>query len=151
MRTTAYAVGSDAGGAQGGPPAEPAQDRHDDAASAPPKMLIVDDQADVLTVAVDLLQSLGYDVLSAASGDEALAILERVGDIEVLLTDVLMPGMNGVELGREARKRVPGINVILISGFPSTAMEAHAGEPGEFKFLMKPYSLAEVAILLRRR
>lgn len=111
---------------------------------------MVDDQPEALVSTAELFRMMGYEVLAAGSGDEALGILERVADIEVLFTDVFMPDMDGVRLAREARRLLPGINVILVSGFPATAMELHGGEPGEFHFLMKPFLMSEVAIVLRR-
>jgi DNA-binding NtrC family response regulator len=114
------------------------------------KVLVVDDQPDALLSTVELFRMMGYEVLEAAGGDEAIRILADVPDIEVLFTDVFMPAMDGVHLGREARKLIPGINVILVSGFPASVMDLHAGEPGEFHFLMKPFLMSEVAIVLRR-
>jgi DNA-binding NtrC family response regulator len=113
------------------------------------KMLLVDDEAEVLSTSAETLRSLGYEVLCAATAQEALQALTDGSDIEVMLADVLMPGTNGVELAREARRLQPSLDVILVSGFPTTAMDASAGEPGEFKFLMKPFSPSEVALLLR--
>jgi DNA-binding NtrC family response regulator len=114
------------------------------------KVLVVDDQPEALQSTVDIFREMGYDVLQAGSGEDAIEVLGRTPDIEVLFTDVFMPRMDGVHLGREARKLVPGINVILVSGFPASAMDLHAGEPGEFHFLMKPFLMSEVAIVLRR-
>ena len=114
------------------------------------KVLVVDDQPEALVSTVDLFREMGFDVLQASGGEEAIQVLGRTSDIEVLFTDVFMPRMDGVHLGREARKLIPGINVILVSGFPASAMDIHAGEPGEFHFLMKPFLMSEVAIVLRR-
>ena len=115
------------------------------------KMLLVDDEAEVLSTSAEALQSLGYEVVCAATAQEALRALSEASDIEVMLADVLMPGTNGVDLAREARRLQPSLDVILVSGFPTTAMDASAGEPGEFKFLMKPYTTSEVALVLRGR
>ena len=114
------------------------------------KVLVVDDQPEALQSTFELFREMGYDVLQASSGEEAIQVLGRTPDIEVLFTDVFMPRMDGVNLGREARRLLPGINVILVSGFPASAMDLHAGEPGEFHFLMKPFLMSEVAIVLRR-
>ena len=114
------------------------------------KVLVVDDQPEALSSTGDLFREMGFDVLEASSGDDAMRLLAAVPDIEVLFTDVFMPRMDGVELGREARKLIPGINVILVSGYPASAMDQHAGEPDEFNFLMKPFLMSEVAIVLRR-
>jgi CheY-like chemotaxis protein len=123
----------------------------DEAPATPPKMLVVDDEPEVLRTTVELLQAMGSEVLGAPTAQEALQTLAQEPGIEVILTDVLMPGMNGVDLAREARRLLPDLDVILLSGFPSTAMDTSAGEPGEFKFLMKPFTLSEIALLLRGR
>jgi len=112
------------------------------------RMLLVDDEAEVLSTSAETLGSLGYEVVCAATAQEALEALASATGIEVMLADVLMPGTNGVDLAREARRQQPGLDVILVSGFPTTAMDASAGEPGEFKFLMKPFTPSEVALLL---
>ena len=71
-------------------------------------------------------------------------------DIEVLFSDIVMPGMDGVSLGQEARKLQPGLNVILVSGYSAS----HLAKPGvdmtQFHFLRKPFRMAEVARLLRK-
>lgn len=117
---------------------------------ASPRALVVDDQPDVLDTTAELFKMMGYEVLCAGSGAEALQTLQRVPDIEVLFTDVLMPGMSGVTLGRAARALLPGIKVILVSGFPASAMKGNEGEPWEFQFLMKPFRMSDIAMLLRK-
>ena len=103
-----------------------------------------------LEAAVAVFETAGYAVLSAASGAQALELIELTTDIQLLFADVMMPGMDGASLGRQARKLIPDIQVVLVSGFPDLAMTDHGGEPGEFPFLMKPFTMAEVALLLRR-
>jgi PAS domain S-box-containing protein len=114
------------------------------------KALIVDDQPDVLDMTVELFRSMGYEVLSANNGEDALEVLKRTPDIDVLFTDVRMPGVSGIELGAEARRMIPGIQVILASGFASDTLAAdHAGLE-RFDFLNKPYRLAELIKVLRK-
>jgi PAS domain S-box-containing protein len=114
------------------------------------KVLVVDDQPDVLESAIELFKVMGYDVLAANNGAEALEILKRVPDIEVLFSDIVMPGMDGVTLGREARKLVPAINVILVSGYPASHLSKEGEDMSEFRFLKKPFRMAEVARMLRQ-
>jgi CheY-like chemotaxis protein len=114
-------------------------------------VLVVDDEADVLFPTVELFRMMGYEPLGAASGAEALAELDANRDFQVLFTDVLMPGMDGVTLARQARRLVPEIKVVLVSAYPESAMDPNLRLPGEdFHFLMKPFLLSEVAIVLRR-
>jgi PAS domain S-box-containing protein len=114
------------------------------------KVLVVDDQPEVLESAVALFEVMGYDVLSASSGEQALAILERTPEIEVLFTDIVMPGMDGLALGRAARKVVPGINAILVTGYPDASLDLAAADRCEFHLVRKPFRMAEIARVLRR-
>jgi len=114
------------------------------------KVLVVDDQPDVLESAIELFKVMGYDVLAANNGADALEILKRVPDIEVLFSDIVMPGMDGVSLGQEARKLVPGINVILVSGYSASHDGKPDGDRSGFHFIKKPFRMAEVARMLRQ-
>ena len=95
-----------------------------------------------------ILQDLGYETTWAASGAEGLALLE--GDrarFDVVFSDVVMPGMGGVELGREIRRRHPGMPVVLTSGYSHVLAEE--GRHG-FELLHKPYAAEELSHVLRR-
>src|SRR3954469_16488036 len=81
------------------------------------KVLIVDDQPDVLDMASEMFRTLGFDVITATSGRQALEILARTHDIHLLFTDVVMPGLSGVELGKQARELSPQTKVMLTSGY----------------------------------
>ncbi|MES2320060.1 MAG: PAS domain S-box protein [Pseudomonadota bacterium] len=113
------------------------------------KALVVDDQQDVLAMAVELFQTLGYEVLSANSGAEALAILHRTPDINVLFSDVVMPGMSGIGLAHEARRLVPDLKIILASGYAAPALKAGHEGATEFQLISKPYSVAQILRQLR--
>src|SRR6185437_7338145 len=96
-------------------------DMQTEAATA--KILVVEDDPDVLDVAVESLRMLGYDVLTAPDGQSALSVLRRDPTIRILLSDIVMPnGMNGVELAREAVRLRPDLRVLLASGYPMTAL-----------------------------
>jgi PAS domain S-box-containing protein len=112
------------------------------------KALVVDDQPDVLDIAVELFRDMGYDVLSANNGNDAIEILKRTPDIDVLFSDVLMPGMNGITLAQQASKLNPNLKVLLASGYPAPALN----EPGfeEFSFINKPYRMSEIMKMLRK-
>ncbi|MEJ7805945.1 MAG: PAS domain S-box protein [Telluria sp.] len=113
------------------------------------KALVVDDQTDVLDMAVELFRTLGYDVLAANNGTEALAILQRTSGIDVLFTDVVMPGMSGIELSKEARRLFPEMKIILASGYATTVLNELDGEALAFPMLTKPYSMAQILRQLR--
>ena len=113
-------------------------------------VLIVEDEADLREVASELFRSIGYEVLSAGNGQDAIDILKRRGDINILFTDVMMPnGMSGIELARFTRQFFPNIKVILASGYPLPALKAQHGNLDDFVFMSKPYRLSELAKKLR--
>jgi CheY-like chemotaxis protein len=116
------------------------------------RVLVVEDDPEVLDVAVEMLRGSGYEVLTAPDGPSALAVLRRDAEIDVLFTDIVMPrGMNGVELAREARRLRPHVRVLLASGYPASVLASDHGasDDGEFAFLGKPYRRAELADKLR--
>jgi CheY-like chemotaxis protein len=122
------------------------------AQGAKAKILVVEDDPDVLDVAVESLRTLGYDVLTAPDGPSALAVLRRDPDIRILLCDIVMPhGMNGVEVAREAVRLRPELRVLLASGYPMAALPHNGGGAvlDEFPFLSKPYRSSQLAAALR--
>jgi PAS domain S-box-containing protein len=104
------------------------------------KVLVVDDEVDLLEIAVAYLDGMGLTVFHAIDGNQAIEILERVPDIALMVTDVMMPGgMDGVELARRARVLVPGLKIIYSSGFPSDALAQRSGTRVDGPLLYKPY------------
>ncbi len=79
-------------------------------------VLVVDDEPLILELLADMLKELDCDVWTARHGAEALQLLERNANIDVLLTDVNMPGMSGYELAERARRMREGLGVLLLSG-----------------------------------
>lgn len=114
-------------------------------------VVLVDDNDDVRETVAEALKSLGYRVTEAASGDEALDLLEsRAGEFDVVVTDVIMPGkLDGLALGRIVRKRWPKLGVLLTTGFAGDADNDPAGGAVEFSVLTKPYRKEELARMLR--
>jgi PAS domain S-box-containing protein len=116
------------------------------------RILVVEDDPEVLDVTVEILRGFGWEVLTAPDGPSALSVLRRDADIDVLFSDIVMPrGMNGLELAREARRLRPQLRVLLASGYPASVLASDhgAGEEGEFPFLSKPYRASELANKLR--
>lgn len=104
-------------------------------------VLVVDDEVGLLEVTVTYLEEHGYRVLDAVDGPSALEICAEEERIDLLLTDVVMPGyMNGVELARAVRGRHPAIAVIYMSGFPSSALTVRTGMPVDAPVISKPFS-----------
>lgn len=104
-------------------------------------ILVVDDLEDVRALTRRILEKHGYRVLAAASGAEALVLAaERGRTIDLLVTDVVMPGMSGSELSAELGQRYPAMRVLYLSGYTHEAI-LHQGllEPG-VAFLQKPFT-----------
>ncbi|MFH1242075.1 MAG: ATP-binding protein, partial [Pseudomonadota bacterium] len=113
-------------------------------------ILIVEDQEQVRQLARGMLQGLGYQILEAGDGGDALAICERhAGDIHLLLTDVVLPTMNGKELETRICAQRPGIKVLFMSGYTANAI-SHRGVLDEgVHFLQKPFTLETLARKVR--
>ena len=111
------------------------------------RVLVVEDNAEVGAFSTQLLQDLGYETTWAANADEALRLLAEVNGFDVVFSDVVMPGMSGVELGQEIRRRYPGLPVVLTSGYSHVL--AQEGRHG-FELLQKPYAAEELSRMLRR-
>jgi CheY-like chemotaxis protein len=111
------------------------------------RVLVVEDNAEVGRFSTQLLQDLGYVTTWAANAREALDLLGEVDGFDVVFSDVVMPGMGGVALGEEIRRRHPGLPVILTSGYSHVLAEE--GRHG-FELLHKPYAAEELSRVLRR-
>lgn len=113
------------------------------------KVLLVDDDGAVRATSVDLLTTLGYEVLVAASGLEALDILARVGDVDVLFTDVIMPGgMDGGEVADQAKRIRPGIKILFQSGYFEGALVRQGNISANTHLLVKPYRRKDLAQMM---
>jgi signal transduction histidine kinase len=120
------------------------------AASGHERVLVVEDDPDVLDIAVSGLLDLGYDVKTAMDAHEALAILRASSGIDVLFSDVVMPGgMNGVQLAVEAQRICPELKILLTSGYAASALSQDHGLPETLEVLRKPYRHDDLAQKLR--
>ncbi len=114
------------------------------------RILVVEDNREVREVVLAQLGALGYRVIEAGNADEALGILSREEDIDLLFTDVVMPGsMSGDELARVARRQRPDLKVLLTSGFAKGSLHGGAQSDLASIFLPKPYRQVELAAKLR--
>jgi signal transduction histidine kinase len=113
-------------------------------------ILVVEDDPLVRQYVLTQIQSLGYATLSASNGAEALSAIDSGKEIDLLFTDVIMPGnLNGRELAVEARKRKPDIRVLFTSGYTENAIIHHGRlDPGVL-LLAKPYRRSDLATLIR--
>src|SRR3989338_2682445 len=108
-------------------------------------VLVVDDEKDIRDALSAVLDDEGYTVASAGSSEEAMKKLEA-GPAEIVLLDIWLPGMDGIEALKEMKKRHPEIPVIMISGHASIETAVKATKLGAYDFIEKPLSLDKVII-----
>ena len=113
------------------------------------KVLVVDDEPDVLDVMVERLALAGYHVLPARNGQEALRIFEREHPA-LIITDLSMPGMDGLELAKTVKALSPQTEVLIITGHSTMASAMDALRHGVFDYLLKPLGLAELELSVKR-
>jgi two-component system cell cycle sensor histidine kinase/response regulator CckA len=114
-----------------------------------PPVLLVEDEAPLLKLAERALRRAGFDVLSAASAEDALDLLDKGGPKPMaLVSDVVMPGMDGLALASRLRERDPDLPVLLVSGYAEVALGRDL-EAERLKLLPKPYGLADLVAELR--
>jgi CheY-like chemotaxis protein len=114
-------------------------------------ILVVEDDADLRTYVANVLRDLNYQVIAASSAQSALTILmQDQPSIDLMLTDVVMPGINGRELGKRAMQIRPGLKVLYMTGYSSNAV-VHQGRLDEgVDLLEKPVSQAKLALRVRQ-
>jgi len=112
-------------------------------------VLIVDDEKNIRSHLATYVRGLGHRAETAADGAEALAVLERL-DVDVVLSDVRMAGMDGVELLREMRRRRPDAVVVLMTAYATVRGAVEVMREGAYDYLVKPFELDEVGLLLER-
>jgi len=115
-------------------------------------VLLVEDEAPLLALTRRSLESYGYHVLPAGSPAEAIELAEGyAGEIALLLTDVVMPGMNGRELYEHMSSIRPGIHVVFMSGYPADIVAAGRGEvEKEAAYVQKPFTLTTLVKTVRQ-
>jgi len=114
------------------------------------RVLVVDDDINVREVSVAMLGALGYSTVEAGDAVEALGVLAAREDIDVVFSDVIMPGeINGLDLARHVRENYPGVAVVLASGY-TAQQHGDKGAPSDVELLHKPYSRAALAAALAR-
>jgi len=111
------------------------------------KVLIVDDEQNMRRTLADILIDEGYDVTTAATGEEAIELCSK-NRFEIILMDVRMPGINGVEAFRRIRRHQEGVRVILMSAYSIDALKETALDEGAIAFLSKPLDLEKVVDLI---
>lgn len=106
------------------------------------KLMIVDDDPEVRIIVAEFLQDFGYQVIQASGGAEALDLLAQTPDLRMMITDVRMPDMSGIELADLATQRRRDLKVILISGY-------FVSQQVERRFLRKPFRMRDLEAAVR--
>ena len=113
-------------------------------------VLLVEDDASVRVMTCNMLRHLGYEVLQARSGQEALAMMsQHAGTIDLLLTDVVMPGMNGRELADQLKRHRPQTTVLFTSGYAEDVIVHHGIVDQDVNFIPKPFTMQSLGVKLR--
>lgn len=113
-----------------------------------PKLLVVDDEDIVRESLCDWLSSVGYKVLTAKCGDEALDII-KLKKIKIMVADLIMPGMDGIELMKKARDIVPTISTVIITAHGTIQTAITAIREGAYDFIEKPFCPEKVELIIR--
>ncbi|MDP3867389.1 response regulator [Phenylobacterium sp.] len=113
-----------------------------------PRILLAEDDDSLRGFLSRALERAGYDVTACADGEEAAAVLDQ--DWDLLLTDIVMPGMDGIEVARLAAARHPGLRIMFIPGFAAEALAAGESAPPGAKVLSKPIHLREIVTEVER-
>ncbi len=114
------------------------------------RVLVVDDDDGMRRVVAKQLAGLGYHVFEAADAVAAIATLRHESEIALLLTDIVMPGgRSGADLAREARAMIPGLKILLTSGYPEVRADIGNWPDADVRLLGKPYRVEKLAQVVR--
>ena len=112
-------------------------------------VLVVDDEQDIRDASERILSRIGYQVQKASRGDEALDILKK-NSIDIVLLDLKMPGMDGMEILARIRERSTEIQVIVITGYATVETAIEAMKQGAYDFIPKPFEPDQLRIVVNR-
>ena len=114
-------------------------------------VLIVEDEADIRELLSEYFRARDYEVVGAADGQAALRALERdAGRFSLVITDLHLPGTDGLSVLQEARARNPEAYVVIVTGFASLDSAIQAVRLGAYDYLTKPFSLGQIDVVLQR-
>ena len=114
-----------------------------------PRILVVDDERQVADTLAEYLNTLGYEAVAAYNGTEGLARF-REGDFQLVITDLVMPEMGGMELLHAIRKLNSDVSVIVLTGFGTIESAVEAIKGGAYDFITKPYKFEEIELIVAR-
>jgi two-component system, cell cycle sensor histidine kinase and response regulator CckA len=113
-------------------------------------ILLVEDEEGLRALNARGLASRGYTVLEAGNGTEAIDIFERQGDVDLVVSDVVMPEMDGPTLLKELRKRDPNVKIIFVSGYAEEAFSKNLSSEQQYAFLPKPFTLKQLVAEVKK-
>ncbi|HTI66602.1 MAG TPA: response regulator [Caulobacteraceae bacterium] len=113
------------------------------------RILLAEDDDSLRGFLARALEKAGYQVRSCPDGESAIEALDD-GPYDLLLTDIVMPGVDGIEVAREAASRTPALRIMFITGFAAVALSAGARAPAGAKILSKPVHLREIVSEVER-
>jgi two-component system, cell cycle sensor histidine kinase and response regulator CckA len=120
------------------------------AASSGETVLVVEDEPDILAISRRVLERLGYQVLTASTPTEAIRLVEaRTGEVHLLMTDVVMPEMNGRDLARRLVALLPNLRCLYMSGYSTDIIASNGVLDTAVQFIQKPFSMADLAAKVR--
>lgn len=115
------------------------------------EVLVVDDDPDIRELLIEHLRSKGFRVAAAADGRAAISAVERSpGHFSLILTDLQLPGADGLAVLRAAKQLNPGVHVVIITGYASLDSAIEAVRAGAYDYLTKPFSLGQLDVVLAR-
>lgn len=114
------------------------------------KLLVVDDEEDFVELFVNRFRKRGLEVHGVHGGKEALEFLKTGGSVDVVILDVKMPGMDGMETLREIKKHHPGLEVIMLTGHGSVESGIQGMSHGAYDYVMKPFKIDDILSRIRK-
>lgn len=119
-------------------------------ASSRPRILVIDDEVDLRGMLEFALGEQGYEVIQAQDGEEGLNMARREA-VDLIICDIRMPRLDGVETARVLRQELPGIPIIMVTGLLSDEPQEACFRAGVAAFLRKPFSLQELSEIIQRQ
>ena len=113
-------------------------------------ILVVDDEEDVRALVREILRAAGYDTIPARNGEEALELLRARPEVDLVLTDVMMPGVDGPTLERRIAGDWPGLPVLFMTGYPAETLRALGILPPGEPPIQKPFPIRELVRKVRK-
>jgi len=113
-------------------------------------ILLVEDEEGLRALNARGLASRGYTVLEAGNGVEAIEVLEKQGSVDLVVSDVVMPEMDGPTLLKELRRRDPAVKIIFVSGYAEEAFSKNLADQEQYAFLAKPFTLKQLVAEVKK-